>query len=116
MDGFLGRVLVPAAQGMGHGDAGAYAETDEEVYNQIGDGAGGAHRRHGHAAAPAADNHQVRRVEEQLQKTGEDNRNGIKQNAGQQGPPEHPLRQSLLDFHDKTSVKKKRKITFTPLL
>ena len=70
-------LILPTAKTMGDGHACAYGQTDEEVDEQTGNGTGGAHCGDGHAAAELPHHHEISRVEQQLQKTGQNNGDGI---------------------------------------
>ena len=77
VDGAMHILILPTAQRVGHGNTGTYGQTDEQVDHQHGDGTGGTHCRQRDTAAEAAYDDQIGSVEQQLQKTGQDNGNGI---------------------------------------
>ena len=89
MDGAEHRIRFPAADAMGNRHTRAYGQADKKIDNQIRNGAGSAHCRHGNAAAEPAHYNQIRRVEQQLQHTGQHNRDGIGHQRPDQGAPEH---------------------------
>ena len=66
MDRTMNHVILPAAQGMGHGNTGTHRQADKEVDNQIGDGSGSTNRSHRNAAAESANHDQVGSIEQQL--------------------------------------------------
>ena len=59
--------VLTAAETMGNAYARAHRQTDKEVYQQVGDGSGGAHGGHTDAAAETAYNHKIGGVEQQLE-------------------------------------------------
>ena len=82
-------LILPTAKAMGDGHACAYGQTDEEVDEQTGNGTGGAHCGDGHAAAELPHHHEISRVEQQLQKTGQNNGDGILDDVRKQRPFQH---------------------------
>ena len=99
MDGVVDHGIFPAAQGVGHRNTGTHGKTYEEIDHQIGDGTGGTHGSHTDTAAETADDHQIGSVEQQLQKAGQDDGDGIQDNVGQQRPGKHAVVQTLHEEH-----------------
>ena len=80
---------VLRAEEMGQGHVGADGQSDQQIHDQIHQGAGGPHLGQGVAARKAADDHQIRRVEQQLQQAGEHHRQGKEQQLRQDGADGH---------------------------
>ena len=99
MDRIVNHFIVPAAQTMGNGHAGTHRQSYEEVDHQIGDGTGGTNGGNADAAAEAAYDHQVCRIEQQLQDAGADNGDGIQDDIEKQRAFQHILIQT---FHEDT--------------
>ena len=74
---------VVGAKGLGHRHAAAHAQADEHVDHQIDQAARGAHRRQVLFARKAAHDHHVRRVEQQLEDAGGNQRQGEHEHLGQ---------------------------------
>ena len=85
----VNHLVLPAANGVRYAHACSHRQADEQIDNQIGNGTGNTHRRHGDAAAKATNHHQVRRIEQQLQIAGQDNGDGIAENAPSQRAFQH---------------------------
>ena len=95
MDGSVYHILLPAAQSVGYGNAGAHRQSDEKIHHQIGQGAGSAHSGHRNTATEPAHHNQIRRIEQQLEQAGQNDRDGIFDNAPKQRAMEH----IILVFH-----------------
>ena len=72
------RFAILCAQAVCDRDARTDRKTDEQVDDQVCDRAGSADCRNGYAAAESAHNDQIGCVEQQLQKTCEDDWNSVK--------------------------------------
>ena len=59
--------VLPAAEAMGNAYARAHRQANKEVYQQVGDGSGGAYGGHTDAAAETAHHNQIGGVEQQLE-------------------------------------------------
>ena len=87
----LGFLMLLATQSVGYRDTGAYGKTNEQVDNQIDQRTCGADCCHRKAAPIAAYNYQVCSVKQQLQQTGQNDGNGVGNDAGEQRPVQHAL-------------------------
>lgn len=89
VDGAVHHVVLPAAQAVGHAHAGSHRQADEEVDHQVGNGAGGTHCGHADTAAEPPHHDQVCRIKQQLKQAGENDGNGVADDAAKQRPLEH---------------------------
>ena len=89
VDGPVDLVVLPGAEVPGGQNAGAGGQTHEQVHQQVDQGGGGAHGSQRVVTGEAAHHDDVRRVEQQLQQTGADERQGEAQHFGQDGPGTH---------------------------
>jgi len=89
VNGVVHHGIFPAAQRVGDGNACANGKSYEEVDHQIGDGSGSSHSSNTDTAAEPSHDYQVGSVKEELEKTCQDNGNGVENNIGQQRPCEH---------------------------
>ena len=83
VDGIVNHRIFLAAKTMSNGNTGTHRKADEKVHQQIGDGTGGTHGSYADTAAEPSHNDQIRRIEQKLQKAGEDDGDGIKNDTGQ---------------------------------
>ena len=85
----------------GNDHAGAYAQPQEDVNQQVDQGTGGAYGRQCRCAGKAADYHHVCRIIKQLQNAGQHQRTGKSKHLGQQGACGHVhfILGSLCTFH-----------------
>ena len=84
MHSLMHRRRIICAEGLCHRDAAAHAQADEHIDHQVDQTAGGAHCSQAFLAGPAAHDYHVRRVEEQLQNTRCNQRQGKDKDLGQQ--------------------------------
>ena len=77
MNGAEHRLLLPAADAVGHRHTGPHGQSNKQIDDQVGNGSGGANCRHGNTAAVSAHHHKIRRVEQQLQHTCKHNGYGV---------------------------------------
>ena len=101
MDGIANHRVLPAAEAMGNTNTRAHGQPDEEIHHQVGQRAGGAYGGDTDAATEPAYHDQVGGVEQQLQKAGQDNGDGITDDARKQRAFQHTL---ILTGQENTSV------------
>ena len=100
MDRTADGLVILAPQTMGDGNARAYGQTDEQVNDQVGDGACGTDGGYGNAAAETAYDYKVGGVEQKLQNTREHDGNGVENDIAKQRAFQHT---AILCSHNNTS-------------